>query len=70
MVYFFVAYLVSLLPSDASDSDVDPDDSDVSSGNLICNISNARRCVSSDIQTLRSRLKKRGAAGRVSVLVC
>ena len=27
-----------------------------------CNISNTRRCVSSDIQTLRSRLKKRGAA--------
>ena len=27
---------------------------------LLCNISNARRCVSSDVQTLRSRLKKRG----------
>ena len=27
-----------------------------------CNISNTRRCLSSDIQTLRSRLKKRGAA--------
>ena len=31
----FVAYLVSLLSSDASDSDSDPDESDVSSGNLI-----------------------------------
>ena len=27
-----------------------------------CNISNTRKSVSSDIQTLRSRLKKRGAA--------
>ena len=30
---------------------------------LVCNISNKRRCLPSDIQTLRSRLKKkRGAA--------
>ena len=29
---------------------------------ILSNISNMRRCVSSDFQTLRSRLKKRGAA--------
>ena len=31
-------------------------------GDLLLNISNTRKRVSSDIQTLRSRLKKRGAA--------
>ena len=29
---------------------------------VVCNISNTRKLVSSDIQTLRSRLKKQGAA--------
>ena len=29
---------------------------------FLCNISSTRRCVSTDIQTLKSRLKKRGAA--------